>query len=174
LNLIASFGHREKRAFVGCVAVLCALAGGCEIGKVSPVRSVPAPVVTARNVKSIGAKWCNGGLLCEDRKQLAGYRVPWICSHRQHRKYLARCSMRHLQWQHLVEFFTSRYADVTVDDDTIRIVGRRSVTASAPVTRTAEMLGMQQASLVVQRLPNAIEITVLRGDADGSQRPGAR
>lgn len=153
-------------AIVAWIVVMAVASGACE----SPKGPTSRPQQTKRSAKklieSTQAKWCNGGLLCEDREPLFGYRVPWVCSHREQSTYLARCSMRHLEWSHVVEFFSSRYKDVVVGDKTIRIVGRRSVAAATQVTPTRAQARPQPPSLLVQRFANAIEVTVMRGAVD--------
>ena len=132
----------------------------------APAESKPAGVMSVAQVppksRKLG-KFCHGGLLCEDPDRLLGYRVPWICSNRQVSTYLARCSMRHLDWRLVVEFYRSRYADMTLTDGRLEIVGTRGVAGPEAVT-PASKPGTQAPTLLVQRLANAIEITAVRGD----------
>ncbi len=157
-----TLSERAVQSLVLTVAALLSVClGACEAPTPKPPRppqvtaSKPSPAPTL-------AKWCYGGLLCESAEPLFGYRVPWACSNRDERRYLARCSMRYVPWQHMVEFFVSRYADVTVTTNRIDVVGRGAVVVPQAVTPTVDR-GVLPPSLVVRRLANGIEIMALRG-----------
>ena len=139
---------------------------GCERhGDAAPgVATAPDPVRALPGKAPVRGKFCPGGLLCEDDKRLFGFRVPWICSHRQASQRIARCSMRHMEWALVVEFFRSRYANIRQRDGVVEITGLRGVSGPEAVTKTNEE-GLQPPTLLVQKLPNAIEITAVRGDA---------
>lgn len=72
--------------------------------------------------------------------------------------------MRSVPWTHLVEFFSTRYAHVEIGPDSIVVTGRGNPHAPVVGASTATRARQEPASLIVRRLPNAIEITAMPGD----------
>jgi len=114
------------------------------------------------------ARWCPGGLLCEDTKPLLGYRVPWACSSREVRTYVARCSTGYIAWEHIVEFFESRYAVIEHEaaGGMLTITGRRGVVHLGRESTATDAPFAQPATLIVKRHGNGIEFTATRGATD--------
>lgn len=104
---------------VGWAALLWLGAAGCEP---EPPRSQPR-ARAAPPAPPSAQRSCPGGLLCEAKATLLGWRLPQGCDQRQVRPHLATCVLQGVQWQRLVEFYRSRYPRVDAKEGRLKVVG---------------------------------------------------
>ncbi len=135
--------------------------GGCTKDATSPPPPAPAPVPA--NAENSGRKWCPGGLLCEDAETLMGYRVPWACGRREVSSRISRCAVRHVNWRPVVEFFKTRYRDVTVTERDVVVRGTSGVHMPVGATPVGQRFGEVPPMLRATRHERAAEIVVITG-----------
>jgi hypothetical protein len=128
---------------------LCLAFAACTSPEPAVPRRAPAAVVAPQVVAETAL--CPGGLLCEARTALLGWRIPVGCEVEVARPRVQACWLPHASFDRICEFFRSRYR-VIARTDGLEVQSLRTFPP-----------GVEAPLLQVTKRPEGVELVALAG-----------
>jgi len=143
---------------------------GCGRGEWRKPRLPAISVATPRPAGE--SALCPGGLLCESKSLLLGWRVPVGCRPSVGGHYLAACFLADAPWPKVVEFFQTRYASTLLVPGGLQVTQAlkplalrvNAVPAPTKGARPPKVPELLEPTLSVRRRPMGIELVAVAGE----------
>ncbi len=159
----------------GALVLLCGLFAVLGCGRGEWRKPLPPAASSSSSVPRPAEEpaLCPGGLLCESRTLLMGWRVPVGCRTSVNGRYVAACYLPDAAWPKVVEFFQSRYPSALLVPGGLQVTQSQpaldlrvnAVPPQAKGAKPPKPPALLEPALSVRRRPTGIELVAVAGDA---------